>query len=157
MTPSIPEKEQALKTAGTFNPRAAQVHHPLFQHSDFFDPRDLLQLKYETVRALQADDYSIVQAATDFGLSRPTIYQAQNQFQQQGLAGLLPHPRGPKQPHKLTPKVRTYLQQLVTAHPELKASELARRLRQRFHLKLHPRTIEKALHPKAKRGRPSQP
>jgi len=69
-------KHQALKAAGTFNPRADQVAHPLFQQSDFFDPHDLVQLKYETLRALQADDYSIARAASEFGFSRPTIYLA---------------------------------------------------------------------------------
>lgn len=146
-------KRNALHATGTFNPRADHVRHPLFAQSDFFDPQDLLQLKYETVRALEADGYSIAQAAREFGLSRPTIYQAQDQFQQQGLTGLLPHKRGPRQPHKLTAQVQQYLQELVTREPGVPAAELARRVRQRFELKLHPRTIQKALHPKAKRGR----
>jgi hypothetical protein len=33
-------KHQALQATGTFNPRAAQVKHPLFQQSEFFDPHD---------------------------------------------------------------------------------------------------------------------
>ena len=40
-----------------------------------------------------------------FGLSRPTFYQAEAAFEQDGLAGLLPQPRGPKSAHKLTPEV----------------------------------------------------
>jgi hypothetical protein len=36
----------------------------------------------------------------------------------------------------------------------VEAEELARRVRQRFAVKLHPRTIQKALKRKAKRGRP---
>jgi hypothetical protein len=39
------------------------------------------------------------------------------------------------------------------AHPELSASQLAARVRQRFGIQVHPRTLEKALKPKAKRGR----
>ena len=145
-------KRQALQASGTFNPRAALVRHTLFAQSDFFDPQDLLQLKYETLRALDADDYSVARAAREFGLSRPTIYQAQSQFEQQGLEGLLPRKRGPHQPHKLTAPVREYLRELRRAEPSLSAEELARRVRQRFERELHPRTIEKALHPKAKRG-----
>src|SRR6266496_29140 len=49
-------KQQALKAAGTFNPRADQVSHLLFQESDFFDPHDLLQLKYETLRGHVLDN-----------------------------------------------------------------------------------------------------
>jgi transposase len=146
-------KHQALQASGTFNPRHDRVRHPLFQQSDFFDPRDLLQLKYETLRALQQEGYSIVRAAADFGLSRPTIYQSQNHFEERGLEGLLPAKPGPKNPHKLTAEVRRHLQELIQAEPELGARELARRVRQRLDVKLHPRTIEKALKSKAKRGR----
>jgi transposase len=152
--PSSP-KQQTLKAAGTFNPRAKQVSHPLFQESDFFDPRDLLQLKYETLRALQAGDLPIAKAAQQFGLSRPTIYQAQSQFGQEGLEGLLPRKRGPKQPHKLTSEVLAYLRELAAAQPPPSPQQLARALRQRFRLKVHPRTIEKALHTKAKKGLPT--
>ena len=153
MPPDPAAKRQALRAVGTFNPRAAQVRHTLFEQSDFFDPEDLLQLKYETLRTLEKDGYSIAQAAREFGLSRPTIYQAQAQFQQQGLEGLLPHKRGPQKPHKLTAEVVQFLRDQTTAEPAVTAEELARRVRQRFERKLHPRTIEKALQSKAKRGR----
>ncbi|HXP60900.1 MAG TPA: helix-turn-helix domain-containing protein [Dongiaceae bacterium] len=146
-------KPRALRASGTFNPRHDRVRHALFQHSDFFDPRDLLQLKYETLRALEQDGYSIARAATDFGLSRPTIYQAQSHFEERGLEGLLPVKPGPKSPHKLTGEVRRHLQELMQAEPELEARELARRVRRRFKVKLHPRTIEKALKAEPKRGR----
>jgi transposase len=146
-------KIQTLKATGAFNPRAAQVLHPLFGQSEFFDPRDLPQLKYETLRAVELDGYSVTRAAQEFGLSRPTIYQAQDQFKKQGLEGLLPRKRGPKKPHKLTPTVRQYLEELATSQPQTGPGELARRLRQRFRVKIHPRTIEKALKTKAKRGR----
>jgi hypothetical protein len=150
--PSPPTKRQALQASGTFNPRHQRVRHPLFQDSDFFDPQDLLQLKYESLRAVQKERYSLARAASEFGLSRPTLYQAQAHFTAGGLAGLLPGKRGPRQAHKLTPAVLEYVQQLRTAEPQLPARQLARRLRQRFRLKVHPRTLEKALESKAKRG-----
>ncbi len=150
--PDPDHKGHALQTSGTFNPRAAQVRHARFQNSEFFDPRDLLQLKYETLRALQHDGYSIAQAAAEFGLSRPTIYQAQTQFQQAGLPGLLPQKRGPKQPYKLTAAVRQFLEELRAGPAALSAAELANRVRQRFRVKLHPRTIEKALQAGGKKG-----
>lgn len=157
MPPSPFPKRQALQTTGTFNPRADQVRHPLFQHSDFFDPQDLLQLKYETLRALQQEDCSLVQASREFGLSRPTIYQAQYQFQAGGIEGLLPRKRGPRQPHKLTAAVRRYLEAQVEAAPQAQGPELVRRVRQRFGVTLHRRTIEKALQSKAKRGPRARP
>jgi len=155
--PDPSAKAQALKAAGVFNPRADRVRHPLFERSEFFDPQDLPQLKYEALRALQADDYSMTRAAAEFGLSRPTLYQAQDQFAHQGLEGLLARKRGPKKPHKLTPEVCQYLQELTASEPQMSARELVRHLRRKFKLKIHPRTLEKALKPKAKRGRPTSP
>ena len=155
--PEAESKRRALQATATFNPRSAEVRHNLFQKSDFFDPQDLLQLKYETVRAVQVEGYSIAQAAAEFGLSRPTIYQAQAQLEQAGLPGLLPHKRGPKQPHKLTAPVQQFLGALRAGQPALSAAELARRVRQRFRVTLHPRTIEKAHPSGAKRGLPKTP
>jgi transposase len=155
LMPANPDaKRKALQTTGTFNSRATEVRHPLFHQSSFFDPEDLLQLKYETLRAVEVEKCPIAQAARDFGLSRPTIYEAQVQLQQEGLEGLLPHKRGPRAAHKLTDQVLRYLQERAQAEPEVEAEELARRVRQRFAVKLHPRTIQKALKRKAKRGRP---
>jgi transposase len=151
--PDSAAKRQALQASGTFNARHDRVRHPLFEKADFFDPRDLLQLKYETLRALQEEGYSIARAAAEFGLSRPTIYQTQHHFQERGLEGLLPDKPGPKHPHKLTTEVRGYLRELMAAEPGLAGRELARRVRQRFKVKLHPRTIEKASKSEAKRGR----
>jgi transposase len=150
-------KHVALRQSATFNPRAARVRHALFRGSEFFDPSDLLQLKYESLRALQEEGYSIARAAAEFGLSRPTIYQAQRQLREHGLEGLLPHKRGPKRAHKLTAEVRAYLDELRSTEPTLAAKDLALRVRKRFAVKLHPRTIEKALHRRAKRGLRQRP
>jgi len=152
--PPDPHKIQALRSSGTLNPHPDKVRHPRFAETEFFDPHDMVQVKYETLRAIQNDGQPIAQAAVDFGLSRPTIYQAQQSFQAAGLEGLFPQKRGPKGPHKLTPQVWQYLVQSLASHPELKAAELVRQVRQRFQVQVHPRTLEKALH-KAKRGRPT--
>jgi transposase len=146
-------KRDALRASGTFNPRASQVRHPLFKAGGFFDPEDLVQLKYEALRALRVDNYSVSRASLEFGLSRPTLYQSQARFEARGLEGLLPAKRGPKSPHKLTGEVFAHLRELRAAQPDLSAVELARKTRHRFQTRLHPRTIEKALRSGAKRGR----
>src|SRR5436309_16054918 len=78
-------KHQALRDSGTFNPRHVKVRHVLFQNSEFFDPQDLPQLKYETLRCLQKGGYSVAKAAREFGLSRPTNYQSQTNFEARGV------------------------------------------------------------------------
>ena len=150
-------KRKALQSTGTFNPRSGRVRHALFQHSEFFDAADLLQLKYETLRALKVESFSITKASAEFGLTRPTIYQAQAQFEAGGLEGLLPLKRGPRGPHKLTAEVRQYLDQMRAGESDLAAAELTARVRKRFALRLHPRTIEKALKTGTKRGREEAP
>ena len=154
--PSDPPKIKVLRSSGTLNPRPEKVRHPRFAAAEFFDPHDLVQLKYETLRAVATEGQPIAQAAVDFGLSRPTIYEAQASFHAHGMEGLLPKKRGPKNPHKLTPQVRQHLQECLASEPKLKAVELVRLVRQRFGIAVHPRTVEKALQ-KAKRGRQTSP
>ena len=101
----MPEKDPklaALRQQGTLNPRPGKVSDPLFVQDSFFDSRDLVQVKYEMLRRVQAENHSVVRTATAFGFSRPSFYQARHTFQQSGLAGLVPHKRGPQQAHKLT-------------------------------------------------------
>jgi hypothetical protein len=49
------------------------------------------------------------------------------------------------------------LEEIQSAEPRLAAKELAVRVRKRFAVRLHPRTIEKALSGRAKRGRRKRP
>ena len=87
-------KEQVLRQGGTFNARAEQV-----QESDFFDPHDSVQVKYEMVRAIEKEDRPVARAARDFGLSRPSVYEAKERLAEEGMVGLLPQKRGPRRPY----------------------------------------------------------
>ena len=155
--PPNPKKIEALRSCGALNRNPQKVRHPLFTENDFFDPHDLVQLKYETIRAVEVDGRPIAQASVDFGLSRPTIYEAQENFRQEGFGGFCPEKRGPKKARKLTPEVRRYLEELVGSEPDLKAAVLAQRVRRRFGIVLHPRTVEKALEKKGARHREKSP
>src|ERR1700680_2798274 len=94
-------KRQFLRQHGTLNPPSQDVAPELFRHGDFFDPQDLIQVKYEMLRQVRVERKLIQQAAKSFGLSRPSFYQVQAAFQESGLAGLLPQRRGPRGGHKL--------------------------------------------------------
>jgi transposase len=154
--PSDPKKIQALRASGTLNPHPEKVRNARFAEREFFDPNDLVQLKYETLRAVEMDGESLSAAAAQSGLSRPTVYEAQTHFQTHGMEGLLPKKRGPKSPRKLKPEVREFLDQALSSEPELRSNELVQKVRQRFGMDIHPRTLEKALK-KAKRGRQTPP
>jgi transposase len=150
LVPPNRKKIEALRSSGALNRHPEKVRHPLFAEHDFFDPHDLVQLKYETVRVVELDGHPIAQAARDFGLSRPTIYEAQEKLRQAGVEGLLPQKRGPKKARKLTPEVRRYLEELVGSEPDLQAAVLVQRVRERFGIVLHPRTVEKAVQKKGR-------
>jgi hypothetical protein len=95
-------RRQALQAQSAAHPRAQAVTEPLFRDSAFFDPNDLVQVKYEMLRSVERDGRAVVEAAEAFGLSRPVYYVTRELFNREGLPGLLPRKRGPKQPHKLT-------------------------------------------------------
>jgi len=143
--PDRQQKRQTLRRHGTLHPQPESVTHPLFQNSDFFDPADLLQVKYEMLRQVRVDKNSISQSARAFGFSRPSFYQAQSAFQQDGLAGLLPGKRGPQGGHKLTGEVMQFVVQQRSDDPSLTPEQLAAALRKRFQLQVHPRSIQRRL------------
>ena len=138
-------KTVALKEEGTLNPAPEKVSDPKFQDSEFFDPRDLVQVKYEMLRRVFAENTSVTEAAEQYGVSRPTYYQTKASFTQAGIVGLVPKKRGPRSPHKLHGEVLAFLQkQLVPGEP-IRARALTAMLRRKFDLDVHPRTIERAL------------
>jgi transposase len=133
------------------NPRPQDVTHELFQNSNFFDPRDLVQVKYEMLRQVRVENQSVSQSAKVFGFSRPSFYQARSTFQHAGMAGLIPHKRGPRRAHKLTPEVLAFLQQARVAQPSLHLEELVRLVKEQFGVVVHPRSIERQLWRQKKR------
>ncbi|HXX02264.1 MAG TPA: helix-turn-helix domain-containing protein [Candidatus Acidoferrales bacterium] len=121
------------------------MEHESFRGSEFFDPEDLLQVKYEMLRQVDVDKQPVSQAAKRFGFSRPSFYQAQAAFQEAGLAGLLPQKRGPRSGHKLTPELMQFVTQLRLAEPEISSAQIAERIAQRFGVSVHPRSIDRQL------------
>jgi len=142
---SLITKLQALRQQGTLHPHPDAVTDMLFHDSEFFDPHDGVQVKYEMLRRAQVDLASVSQAADAFGFSRPSFYQAQAAFAQQGLAGLLPRKRGPQRAHKLTTDVMDFITTSRTNEPNLTSEELARQIKERFGVTVHPRSIERRL------------
>jgi transposase len=134
-----------LQQQGTLNPRPKDVSDELFLRDDFFDPRDLVQVKYEMLRRVQTEGQSVTDASANFGFSRPSFYQALSSFEQDGLAGLVPRKRGPKQAHKLTEEVLTFIGEVRQKEPSVRLPDLVKLIQERFGTKVHPRSIERSL------------
>jgi transposase len=147
------EKLRVLRQSHTLHPHPDQVRDPLFTTgSAFFDPRDLVQVKYELLRRVRVDGDSVSHATSLFALSRPTFYAAQAAWERAGLVGLLPEPTGPRHAHKLTEDILALLRPRAST---MSSSELAAWLREEHQLIVHPRSIERALARAAKKGGPS--
>jgi transposase len=138
-------KFEALQQQGTLNPRPKEVRDELFLQEEFFDPRDLVQVKYEMLRRVQTEGQSVTDASAKFGFSRPSFYQALSAFEQDGLAGLVPHKRGPKQAHKLTEEVLTFIGEMRQKEPSVRLPDLVKLIQERFGIRVHPRSIERSL------------
>ena len=138
-------KSLALRQQGCLNPHPERVAAELFQAREFFDSRDLVQVKYEMLRRVGTEGLPVNQSAAAFGFSRPSFYQAQAGFQQGGLPALMPQKRGPKQAHKLTADVLTFVRKARQEDPALRPAALVSRIQDRYAITVHPRSIERAL------------
>jgi len=137
------EKTQSLRQHYALHPHPEAVRAPLFQQGlPFFDPRDLIQVKYELLRTVQLDGLTITAATTRFGFARSTYYTIASDWDRAGMIGLLPEPPGPRHASKLTEEVLTFLQRQSGGRS---AEALAQLVAEHFNLQVHPRSIERAL------------
>jgi transposase len=146
-------KAQTLQHQGALHRHAEQVTDELFVTREFFDPRDLVQVKYEMLRRVQREGHAVSRSAAAFGFSRPSFYQAQAAFQQGGLPALMPRKRGPKDAHKLTGDVLAFVRRARQDDPSLRPADLASRVKDRYGVTVHPRSIERALSRLSKKPR----
>ena len=138
-------KRAALARDGALNPHPEAVRDSLFVDNPFFDPADLVQVRYEMVRRHDVDGQSVSEVAANFGVSRPTFYKAEEALARAGLAGLLPARRGPKGGHKLTAGMLAFEADLRTQRPELSMAERLTAIEHRFGIKIHRRSLERAM------------
>lgn len=138
-------KSQLLRQSGALNPHPEKVEDTLFAQSDFFDARDVVQVKYEMLRKVQVEGHSISGTAASFGFSRPSFYQAQEAFREGGLGALVPRKRGPRGAHKLNPEVMRFVSEARDADAALGAAALAALVEERFGITVHVRSLERAI------------
>ena len=139
-------KEASLAASRTLNPHPEGVTDPAFTSGAFFDPADLVQVKYEMVRAVEAGGLGAGAAASAFGLARQSYYNARKALAERGLAGLIPARPGPKGGHKLTAAVVDFLeQQHAAADPAPSSAQLAAAVADQFGVTVHKRSVERAL------------
>ena len=144
-------KQEALRRRGCMNPHPETVADEHFMGGEFFDARDLVQVKYEMLRCVRVDGEPISRAARRFGLSRPTFYGAREALDQGGLPALVPRKPGPRRAHKLSEEVMDFLEQSLVEEPTLGSAALVQLVRRQFGVFVHRRSVERALQRREKK------
>ena len=136
-------KEKALRDCGALNTHP--VVDALFSGNDFFDSRDLVQVKYEMLRSVHKEGESVSRAAASFGFSRPSFYKTSGEFNREGVPGLLPRKRGPRRRHKLTAEVLVFVEGFSTGEHPMGIPALLDEVKKHFGIRVHRRSLERAL------------
>ena len=145
-------KAKVLAEQGILNPHPERVSDELFQMHPFFDARDLVQVRYEMVRRVLVEGKPVGKTATAFGYSRATLYQLRKRFEVEGMAGLLPRAKGPKRAHKLTEEVVRYVEETLVREADVRLADMPQRVEEVFGVRVHGRSIERALARQRKKG-----
>lgn len=145
MSSSEKQKEDSLRQHSCLHLHPERVNDELFQDSEFFDPRDLVLVKYEMLRCVRVGGCLVTDAAQRFGFSRPAYYQILAAWKEHSMPGLIPQRPGPRTAHKLNDEILAVIDGLLVNDPKLSSSELAARLLNDPGLVVHSRSIERAL------------
>lgn len=138
-------KVQALRAERSLNPHPEAVSDERFASSEFLDARDLVQVKYEMIRRARVDGEPVSRAAEEFGFSRPSFYAAQAALERGGLPALVPARPGPRGAHKMTGEVVAFARERLDADPKLSSQALVELISERFGVRVHRRSVERAL------------
>lgn len=130
----------ALAQAGLVHLRPEAVAAPLFSAGGFFLAADKVQVKYEMLRAHFADGDPVSRAAAAHGYSRAAFYLVAAGFADAGMAGLVDERRGRRGPVKLRPEIAEF----IRSAPAASGAVLAAQVAERFGVRLHRRTVERA-------------
>lgn len=145
-------RRRALEQQGLVNSTADAVSDERFEENGFFDPADLVQVRYEMLRSVRVGDRSATAAAADFGVSRATYYQVRASYDREGIVGLIPQKPGPHGPHKLTAEVLDFVDAELDKYTSTGFTDLAMRITERFAITVHPKSIERALAQRRKKN-----
>ena len=137
---------RALEQAGLLHPAVGSVvAEPFRSHPGFFAAFDKVQVKYEMLRAHVVDGQTASGAARAHGYSRAAFYLVQAGFERAGMVGLLDERPGRRGPLRLSPEVVAFLEGRRRERPEASGAQLAQEREVALGVRLHRRTVEKAL------------
>lgn len=139
----VADKDEMLRKNGTYNKRHGKVKCAQFLEDAFYDPKDLVQVKYEMLRDAEVTGRTVKEAAGDYGFSRAAYYTVKEGFGQQGMAALFPKKPGPKQPRKLTAELQGFVDEFRRLNPDAGTLEIADAIFEQKGVEIGRRTIER--------------
>ena len=142
MTLENTAKHEEMRRNGSFNHRADTVTAEVFKDSFFFDAHDLVQVKYEMLRAVEKEHREVSSTSKAFGFSRVSFYQIKKEYDESGIAGLIPKKRGPKGSRKMGESDVEFARGLVDTHTKM---QIVSRLREERGVEVSKRTLERQL------------
>jgi transposase len=101
-----------------------------------------MQVKYEMLRSVEKDRRDVSSTAESFGFSRVSYYQIKKEFDEKGVAGLMPGKRGPKGSRKIANDDVEFAEGLVDTHTKAQIIVL---LREERNVDISKRTLERKL------------
>jgi hypothetical protein len=132
-----------LQRTRCLHPAPERVHDERFvQEGGFFDPKDIVQVKYELLRSCEVEHGDVASACMRFGFSRTTYYKIYEAFVHGGIPSLMGRPRGRPQPIKLNEIVLGFLIGEKAKNPKLVASEMAAHVMGRYKVQISKRMIQ---------------
>ena len=138
------DKVEHLRATRTYNERHDRVVDELFANSELFDPRDLLQVRYEIVRAVGGGE-SPERVAVRFGVSGMTARRYVGSMREGGLLALLPARKGPSGPRALGPRGEEFVDAYIVGHPSASGREVHEALEAALALGVSQRTVERRI------------
>ena len=138
------DKVEHLKASRTYNAHYDRVSDEVFADSQLLDPRDLLQVRYEIARAVDAGE-SPESVAPRFGVSGMTARRCVERLREGGMLALVPARSGPRGPHALGPEAEAFVDAFSLAHPGASGREVHEALEAALAPGVSRRTVERRL------------
>jgi len=137
------EKKEILIKNGTYNKNHGKVTKERFREGGFYDPMDIVQVRYEMIKDADDGGTTIEQTTSEYGYSRASYYYIKDDFEKGGMVALVPEKTGPKAPRKLTNELQEYITTYIENNPSTSSSRIALDIENDKGVKVSKRTIER--------------
>ena len=139
------DKQSRLKESNTFNSKSDKITANIFADNELMDPQDLLQVRYEMVRAIEYEKKPIKEICTEYGVSATTARRYLDDLKKGGLIALVPEPKGPSGPTKLTKEATDFIENYLKENPKASGGKIHNALEAKLHPGISKRTVERYL------------